>query len=58
VHAHRLELDGDPLFALEVHGVQQLRLHGALLHRAGELEHAVGQRGFAVVDVGDNAEII
>jgi hypothetical protein len=57
VHAHRLELNGDPLLTLEVHGVEELRLHGALFHRAGELEHAVGQGGFAVVDVGDDAEI-
>jgi hypothetical protein len=34
-----------------------LGLHGAFFDRAGELKHAVGQGGFAMVDVGDNAEI-
>ena len=32
-------------------------LHLALADGAGELEQPVGQRGLAVVDVGDDAEV-
>jgi hypothetical protein len=32
-------------------------LHVALTDRAGVLEQAVGKRGFAMVDVGDDAEV-
>jgi hypothetical protein len=34
-----------------------LGLHGTFFDRTGELEHPVGEGGFAVVDVGDDAEI-
>ena len=44
-------LDGDAALALDIHGVEQLRLHVALLDGAGELEDAVGNRRLAVVDV-------
>jgi len=56
-HAHRLELDGNPLFTLEIHGIEELRLHVALMDGAGELEHTVGQGGFAMVDVRDDTKI-
>jgi hypothetical protein len=52
-----LALDGDAAFALDVHPVQVLRAHVAVLDHAGELEHAVGQGGLAVVDVRDDAEV-
>ncbi len=55
--AHRLALDGDAALALEVHLVEELFLHVARGHRAGDLEDAVGQRRLAVVDVGDDAEV-
>ena len=57
VHAHRTGLDGDAPLPLQVHVVQQLRLHLALLHRAADLDHPVGQGGFAVVNVGDDGEV-
>ena len=57
VQADAFGLDGDAALALEVHGVEHLRGHFALAERAGQLEQAVGQRGFAVVDVRDDAEI-
>ncbi len=56
-HANGLQLDRDSALALEVHGVKHLVLHIALADRAGVLEQAVGQRRFAVVDVGDDAEV-
>ena len=52
-----LRLDRDALLALEVHRVEHLLRHLALRERAGHLEQAVGQRGLAVVDVGDDAEV-
>ena len=52
-----MRLDGDAALALEVHGVEDLRLHLARLQRAGHLEEAVGQRRLAVVDVRDDGEV-
>ena len=50
-------LDRDAALALEVHAVEHLRFHLAGLQGAGELEKPVGQRGLAVIDVGDDREI-
>ena len=55
--ANRVRLDGDAALALEVHAVEDLRLHLARLERARHLEKAVGQRRLAVVDVGDDREV-
>ena len=54
---HVLRLDGDAALALDVHAVEVLGAHQALVDDAGELQHPVGQRGLAVVDVGDDAEV-
>ena len=52
-----LRLDGDAALALDVHPVEVLGAHVAALDDAGDLEHPVGQRRLAVVDVGDDAEV-
>ena len=52
-----VRLDGDAALALEVHAVEDLRLHLARLEGARQFEQAVGQRRLAVVDVGDDREI-
>ncbi len=52
-----LRLDGDAALTLDVHAVQVLGAHVALLDHTGDLEHPVGQRRLAVVDVGDDAEV-
>ena len=57
MQANAFGFDGDAALALEVHRIEHLRGHFALGERAGEFEQAVGQRGFAVVDVRDDAEI-
>jgi hypothetical protein len=57
VHRHRVALDRDALLALEVHRVEQLLLHLALLDGLRMLEQAVGKRRLAVVDVRDDAEV-
>ena len=56
-HPDGLALDGDAALALDVHPVQVLRPHVPVLDDPGELEHPVGQRRLAVVDVGDDAEV-
>ena len=56
-HAHGLALDGDPAFTLDVHAVEVLRAHVAVRDHAGDLQHAVGERRFAVIDVSDDAEV-
>ena len=57
VQAYWVRFDGDPAFALEVHGIEHLRLHLARLKRAGELEEAIGQRRLAMVDVRDDRKV-
>ena len=56
-HPNRVGLDGNSAFAFQVHRVKDLRLHLAGGQRAGQLEQAIRQRRFAVVDVGDDREI-
>ena len=50
----RVRLDRDPAFALEVHRVEHLGFHLALLQRAGHFEKPIGERRLAVVDVRDD----
>ena len=54
---HALRLDGDAAFALQIHGIQHLFRHLAILQPAAELDEAIGQRRFAVIDMGDDGEI-
>ena len=53
----RLALDRDAALALDVHPVQVLGPHLAAFHHARKLQHPVGKRRLAVVDVGDDAEV-
>ena len=50
-------LDRDAAFALNIHGIEQLRLHVALVDGMGELEDAVTNRGLAMVDVRNDREV-
>ena len=56
-HADGGGLDGDAAFALQVHLVQHLLGHLTLGNRVGQLQHAVGQSGLAVVYMGDDTEV-
>ena len=56
-HAHGVGLDGDAALPLQVHVVQDLGLHLAPGHRAGQFQQPVAQRRLAVVDVGDDREV-
>ena len=53
-HADGVGLDRDAALALDIHGVEQLRLHVALVDGMGELEDTVTDRGLAMVDVRNN----
>jgi len=55
-HADGVALDGDAFFAFEVHAVQHLG-HIHLAHHVGGFQKTICQSGFAVVDVGHDAEI-
>lgn len=54
---HGLALDGDAALALNLHGVQDLVAELPLRHQARVLNQAVGQRGFAMIDMGNDAEV-
>ena len=56
-HAHRMQLDGDAAFALEVVGVEHLVPHLPLVQRARDFQEPVGKRRLAVIDVRDYAEV-
>ena len=55
--ADGLRLDGNAALAFQIHLVQILIAFFAVAHEAGIFEDAVGQGGFAVVNVGDDAEV-
>ena len=55
--ANGLRLDGDPALALEVHGVEQLLAHLPSGDGVGDLQDAIGQGRFPVVDVRDDREV-
>src|SRR5260221_1677496 len=55
--ADGLRLDGDAALALDLHAVEHLRAHLALLEAAAALDEAVGKGRFAVVDMGDDRKI-
>ncbi len=52
-----MRLDGDAAFPLQVHGIQHLGLHLARSQGSGQLQQAVGQRGFAVINMGNDRKI-
>ena len=54
---YRPGLNGNAPLPFDVHVVQQLLLHVPEGHGAGLLQDPVGQGGFPVVNVGDDAEI-
>ena len=55
--AHGIRLDGDTALALDIHRVEKLRLHIALVDGMGELENAIGYRGLAMIDVRNDREV-
>ena len=55
--AHGLRLDRDAALALELHRVEHLAGHLALLQAAAALDQPVGEGRLAVVDVGDDRDV-
>jgi len=49
-----LRLDGNATLTLQSHGVQDLGFHLAIRESATQLNDAIGERAFAMVDVGNN----
>ena len=56
-HADGVRLDGDAALALQVHGVEHLGLHLARGQRPGQLQQAVRQRRFSVVNMCNDRKI-
>ena len=50
-NADGIGLDRNAALALDIHGVEQLRLHVAFVNGMGELEDAVADRGLAMINV-------
>jgi hypothetical protein len=57
IKRNALRLDGDPALALELHGVEHLGLHLPIGQTPAQLDEAVGEGRFAVVDVCNDGEI-
>src|SRR5574344_1251937 len=57
VERNAVGLDGDTAFAFKIHGVQHPRSHFALAQAAANLDQAIGQGGFAMVDMGNDGKI-
>ena len=56
-HSNRRHFDRDAALALKIHCIEHLLLHASGLDGTGELKQAVGERGLAMIHVGDNAEV-
>jgi len=54
VQPNCMRLDSNASFALEVHVVENLRLHVAASDRAGQLQQTICQSRLAVIDVGND----
>lgn len=57
IHLYGMTLYCDTAFAFEVHVVEHLCLDVFGIDCFGEFEQTVGQGAFAVVDMGDDAEV-
>ena len=56
-NTHGLGFDGDAAFPLQIHSVQILLPGLTRADHPREFQNAVGQGGFAVVNMGDDAKI-
>ena len=53
----RLRLDGDAALLFDIHRIEHLRLHLPVGQAAAALDQPVGQRGFAVINMGNDRKI-
>ena len=52
-----LRLDGYPTLFLQIHGVEHLRTHLAILQTAAPLNDAIGKCGFSVINVRNDRKV-
>ena len=52
-----LRFNGDAALTLYVHGVEHLRFHLTISQAATQMNDAIGQGGFTVINVGNNGKI-
>ena len=57
VQGHALGLDGDTPLPLELHGVQHLLSHLPLTQTAADLNEAIGNGRFSMIDMGDDRKV-
>ncbi len=57
IQPNRLCFDGDPAFALDIHRIKNLFHHFTLSQAPCVLDQAVGERGFSMVDMGNDGKI-
>ncbi len=57
VQGYTLCLDGNATLFLDIEAVQNLRFHLSVTETAAELNKAIGQGGFAMIDMGDDGKI-
>ena len=57
VQRHALRLDGYATLAFQVHGIENLIAHLTIRQAAADLDKAIRQGGFSVIDVGDNRKV-
>ena len=55
--ANRLAFNGNSAFTFNIHGIENLVFKIPVRNNVRHLDKPVGQGGFAVIDMGDNAEI-
>lgn len=52
-----LSFNGNSPFAFQIHAVENLLGHFSIRETATQLDKSVGNRGFTVIDMGDNGKI-
>ena len=53
----RLRLDGNATLTLQIHGIEHLRFHFAVGQAATQMNDAVSEGGFAMINVSDDRKI-
>lgn len=57
VQGDTLCLDGNAAFFFDVQAIQNLICHFAITEPTTQLDETISQRGFTMIDMGDNGEI-
>ena len=57
VQSHTLGLDGNTTLTLKIHGIKDLLSHLAFCQATADLDKAVCQSGFTMVNMGDYRKI-